>query len=230
MRRQLPKDPLPCVAVGFGLLELRRALRRLGRRPGHEVDVAALAPPDSGLCARAEDLARAWHREALLGHGFRTWAFATAVAEAVGLAPDPEVLFVACLLHDVGLEPEAPGDAPFELVGARRAHELCLPDEARAELVHDAIAMHTSLRALFGPAEQRLVQSGSGCDLVGLDAELLAPTTRRAVRARWPGSPAHFREVGDRLKARTSLYPGSPGATLVQLGFIGRIEAGAKGA
>jgi len=182
-----------------------------------------LQPPDSSLCKSAERLAEAAYEPHLLGHGYRTWAFAQAVAQHEGLRPDPEALYVAALLHDLGLTERFKGPSPFELRGADAAHALCLPDEARAQIVHEAIALHTSLGAALGSAEVRLVQSGSGGDLVGLDTELVHPATRAAIRARWPTEPGFVAHVCKELKAHTQPHPHSPGAGLLRVGFAGRV-------
>ncbi len=181
--------------------------------------------PDSSLVARARELAREAYDAHLLGHGERTWAFGMAVGVHLGLTPDPEALYVACLLHDLGLTERFAGEAPFELRGASAAHAVCLPDTVRADVVHEAIALHTSLSAALGPAEVRLVQAGSGGDLVGLDAELVHPTTRRRVRDQWPTSEGFADHVVDALRRETAPHPRSPGARLLQVGFAAQVRA-----
>jgi hypothetical protein len=229
MRTHLPPCSLPGVAAGFALLQLRAWLRQAGGLVGvgrpRPVDPSLLEPPDSSLVGRARELAEAAYDPHLLGHGLRTWAFARAVAEHVGLRPDPEALHVACLLHDLGLTERFAGERPFELRGADAAHAVCLPDQARADVVHEAIALHTSLGAAVGPAEVRLVQTGSGGDLVGLDAELVHPETRRAIERRWPTAEGFGSHVVDRLRAETAPHPTSPAARLLQVGFAGRVSA-----
>lgn len=229
MRRELPTCSLPCVACGFAALQFRQWLRRCGHRLGvgrpRPLDEASLRAPDSPLCLRARDLAREAYDSHLLGHGMRTWANAVAVAAHLELGPDPEALFVACLLHDLGLTPSFAGPGPFELRGAEAARSICLTDARRAQLVHDAIAMHTYVGAAVGPPEIRLVQSGSGGDLVGLDVETIHPDTRRAIAARWPKAPGFSDSVLDALRRETRPHPESPGAGLLRVGFAGRVHA-----
>ncbi|MEN0063926.1 MAG: hypothetical protein AAGA48_17365 [Myxococcota bacterium] len=229
MRTTLPPCSLAGVAAGFGVLQLRQWLRQAGQTLGigraSPLRADTWAPPDSELCKRAHSLAREAYDDHLLGHGERTWAFAKAVATQLDLKPDPEALYVACLLHDLGLTDRFAGPEPFELRGADAAHATCLPDTVRADLVHEAIAMHTSLQAAMGPAEMRLVQTGSGCDLVGLDAEFVHPETRRRIEAQWPVSSKFAGHIVGRLKNETSAHPKSPGARLVQVGFGPRVKA-----
>lgn len=198
-------------------------MRQLGQLLGvgrpQPIEIEKLQPPDSALARAAEEMGREAYGADLWGHGMRTWALATVVAEHVGLRPDAEALYVACLLHDLGLTEAHAGPDAFELRGARAAHGVCLPDRRRAEIVHDAIALHTSLSSALGPAEVRLVQTGSGGDLVGLDAELIHPRTRAELVARWPKSPEFAASVVRALKRETGAHRTSPGAGLIRVGF-----------
>lgn len=229
MRTTLPPCTRAGVAAGFATLQLRAWARQAGQRLGvgrpSPIALEDLQAPDSGLVARARALAAEAYDPHLLGHGERTWALARAVALHLRLAPDPEALYVACLLHDLGLTPRFAGEAPFELRGAEAARHVCLPDESRGDVVHEAIALHTSLRAALGPAEVRLVQTGSGGDLVGLDAELVHPSTRGAILARWPITAEYGAHILERLRTETAPHPESPGARLLQVGFAGRLHA-----
>ncbi|MBX2799720.1 MAG: HD domain-containing protein [Myxococcales bacterium] len=228
MRTTLPSDPLPCVASGFALLQLRAWARQASQLVGlgrpAPVDPESIAAPDSTLARRAEQIAEHAYDGHLLGHGHRTYAIGRAVGVHLGLRPDPEAFYVACLLHDVGLTEAHAGEGPFELRGAAVAHEACLPDERRAEVAHEAVAMHTSLRAAVGPAEVRLIQSGSGGDLVGLDEELMHPDTRRWIRQRWPKEAGFGARVVAALREQTRAHPASPGAALMTVGFAGRVR------
>ncbi len=204
-------------------------MRQLGQMLGvgrpSPIAVQSLQPPDSALARSAEELGRQAYPADLWGHGMRTWALASVVAQHAGLRPDPEALYVACLLHDLGLTDAHAGPDAFELRGAAAAHELCLPDRRRAELVHDAIALHTSVSSALGPPEVRLVQTGSGGDLAGLDIELVHPQTRAGVLSRWPKSPQFVSSVFDALNAETAKHPRSPGAGLIRVGFEREVRA-----
>lgn len=229
MRESLPRPFLPVLVCGAAAIDLRQALRRLAQRTGFgrpaPLSEEALRPPDSLLARRAGELAEAAYGEHLLGHGCRTWAFAVAIARHARLSPDPEALYVACLLHDLGLTERFSGPEPFELRGANAARHVCLPDEVRADVVHEAIALHTSLEAALGPAEVRLVQSGSGCDLVGLDRELVHPETIAVIEARWPKAPALADFIIEALTRQASMHPSSPAAGLMRMGFGRRVRA-----
>ncbi|MEM9074567.1 MAG: HD domain-containing protein [Myxococcota bacterium] len=222
MRQTLPSTSTPVLAAGFLVLKVRQRVRRMGqilgiRRPT-PLPPEALTPPDSALAKRADELAMDAYSGALLRHSQRTWGYAVAVAAHESLSPDPEALYVACLLHDLGLTPRFAGEEPFELRGANAGRALCHPDE-KADIVHEAIALHTSLRAALGPPEVRLVQSGSGGDLAGLDAELVHRETDRMIRARWPKPEGDVDDVLWALRRETKAHPKSPGAGLIRVGF-----------
>lgn len=224
--------PPICTMLGFGALQLRQELRRLGQHLGlgrpSPLELDALAPPDSAVARQAEALARDGYPDHLAGHAHRTWAFARAVSLHAGWSIDLEVLYVSTLLHDLGLCEAWAGPEPFEVRGARVAHETCVHgglETPRADLARDAVALHTSLRAPLSRPEIRLVQTGSGGDLVGLDQEWVHPETRRAIRARWPTRPDFADRILADLKRETTPHPSSAGRRLLRAGFGGRVHA-----
>lgn len=110
---------------------------------------------------------------ALANHSYRTFIFARLLAANVdavaGQDYDEELLFAACMLHDIGLTPAADGNQRFEVDGADHAAAFLqqhgLGSDA-AQGVWDAIALHTS----GGIAERRsllckLTRGGVGIDL-----------------------------------------------------------------
>ena len=220
-----------CTMTGFAALKARQMARRqalrLGLQRPDRLDHKALAPPDSQLAKDAEALAAEAYPPHLAGHAYRTWALARAVSLHLGATVDVEVLYVATLLHDVGLTATHAGPEPFEVRGAAVAHQACCAAHVapgRASLCRDAVALHTSLRAAMGPPEVRLVQSGSGGDLVGLDTELVHPDTLRAIQARWPKSTAFVPQILQDLTEHTQAHPGSPGHTLLRAGFAREVR------
>ncbi|MFC9045823.1 HD domain-containing protein, partial [Streptomyces rochei] len=87
----------------------------------------------------------------LLNHCVRSFFYARAIAAARGLVAgtyyDEETLFLATMLHDIGLTEAGRGPNRFEVDGvfraARFAREHGLSDAA-ADLIGDAVALHTS--------------------------------------------------------------------------------------
>ena len=106
---------------------------------------------DSPLASAAIALARQHETDAVLNHSIRTHRYALRQADLLGLKADgdfdAELLFVACVLHDIGAFDAFDGPQRFEVEGADAAAAL-LRDHGRSEadvdLVWQAIALHTS--------------------------------------------------------------------------------------
>ena len=61
--------------------------------------------PDSTAAALALEVAERFHSPALLNHCRRSHLWAAEYARARGIAVDAELLYVAAMLHDIGLVP-----------------------------------------------------------------------------------------------------------------------------
>lgn len=200
---------------------LRRAARALGSRRPRPVAPEGLRGPDSALARKAETLVRELSPPYLLHHCFRTYAFAKAIAAHGGLKPDPELLYLACMLHDLGLTRHYQGDLPFELRGAQAARAWCLEHELparRADLIHEAIALHTSFEAARREPEIALVHIGAGTDVIGYHFEDIAPETVRWIVAQWPRL-SFKRELSSELSRELGSGIESPLAQQWRLGF-----------
>ncbi len=157
------------------------------------------ALPDTDLARKAHALAFEIETPALANHSVRGYVFARALADARNLVPgsdyDDEVLFLACVLHDVGLTERGNGNQRFEVDGADLAADFLREqglNEARARLVWEAIALHTSLGiADRMRAETALAHAGIGVDVTGPGSarlpEGLAERTHRALPRLEPG-------------------------------------------
>jgi hypothetical protein len=79
------------------------------------------APP-TDTAGRALEVARAVASPALLNHSVRSYAFAAALGLAEAIEFDPELLYVASMLHDIALAPVFDSaTVPFEEAGGRVA-------------------------------------------------------------------------------------------------------------
>ena len=120
-----------------------------------------------------------WVREIeppyLVNHSVRAYVFGRELGKARDLRPgedyDDELLYLSCLLHDVGLTEPGNQDQRFEVDGADLAVEFLLAhglSQDRAEIVWDAIALHTS-RGIANRKrpEIALMQAGTGVDVMG---------------------------------------------------------------
>lgn len=81
-----------------------------------------LLTPPTPTAERALAVARAQASPSLVDHSLRSFAFAAALGEQEGLAVDGELLWVAAMLHDVGLAPQFDSHTvAFERSGAEVA-------------------------------------------------------------------------------------------------------------
>ena len=115
--------------------------RRAPRQLGEEV----FAPPDSRTARRAEEQLRAVSSPQMVNHSLRVYAFAMLLHELDGarVSLDREALYVAALLHDVGLFDAVPaaGEHCFTVSCARVARRVTGEDgwtEARRDRVAPA--------------------------------------------------------------------------------------------
>jgi len=88
------------------------------------VEAVLARRPDSRLARQAEDLIRAVQPLFLMNHAFRSHFFALALADRDQIGFDPELLYIASLLHDIGLVEEFDTGACFEEDGAAAATRL----------------------------------------------------------------------------------------------------------
>ena len=109
-------------------------------------------PPDSALAQMAEERVRELSAPVLYAHCLRTWAFAALFAQRDRVAHDEELLYLACVLHDLGLtsahDQHDSTAVCFAVEGARAAHELLCRHgqaETRAGTVAQAISLHLNI-------------------------------------------------------------------------------------
>ena len=165
--------------------ELAWRLRR-GRAGRAALDLGAVRVPDSALAKSAEDACGEIASPVLVNHSHRCFLFGTAIGAADGVRHDPELLYVACMLHDLGLDPSRrPADGScFTLVGAEAALGL---DSERCRAAAEAIAIHMNMRVTVDDgAEGYLLTAGAQADVIGRRKREIAPATMAAVLERHP--------------------------------------------
>jgi hypothetical protein len=134
--------------------------------------VAGVRLVDSEIAKRATEFSRTVSPPYLFNHAVRTFLFGSLVGRALGQKFDEEVLYLACILHDLGLTERFEGDPPFEIQGAEAAKHF-LEEHAYAkekiEIVWDGIAMHASPIGQYKQPEISLVGEGAGADAIAPD-------------------------------------------------------------
>ena len=163
-------------AIRAAAVEQLRMLPKPWRR-SLPVDPAVALPatPPAGEIARASyERAEDVSSPGLLGHCMRTWLFGELAAESDGIEHDEELLYVACMLHDLGLTDAHRGVDPrahcFAVEGAFAAEDFLAARAwapARTEAVAEAIALHINVTVppeRHG-AEAHLLNVGAGIDV-----------------------------------------------------------------
>ena len=82
---------------------------------------AGIKVPDTILVRDAIDLSRNESEPFLHNHVMRSWLFGILLSEGAKPAPDPELLAVSAVLHDLGLTDRYSAENRFEVDGANAA-------------------------------------------------------------------------------------------------------------
>jgi hypothetical protein len=141
--------------------------------------IAGIAIPDSRVAAEATELIRDTTNPLVFHHSRRVYLFGSLQARALGIIPDPELLYVSALFHDTGLVPPYRSDNHrFEVDSADaareflRAHDFWEPATAT---VWSAIALHTTPEVPYRLApEIAATTAGVETDVLGLRLDNLS--------------------------------------------------------
>ncbi|MFD6158855.1 HD domain-containing protein [Nocardia sp. NPDC060256] len=154
---------------------------------------AALVLPQTPLAQHVLALTLRVESPAVVNHSIRSFLFARLFAEHTAAKPDADydtdLLFAACVLHDIGLSDAANGNQRFEVDGADKAAEVLTEQglgAAAVDSVWEAIALHTSQHI----ADRRgtlclLTRNGIALDF-GKDTEFISDEVGAAIHARYP--------------------------------------------
>lgn len=142
-----------------------------GRDPISSVKkIAGIPLMDSMMCRKATELARECYEPYLFNHAMRTYLFGALVGRSAKMSFDLELLYLASVLHDIGLTSRFMGERPFEIEGAESARKFLEGQglsKARSAIVWDGIALHAQAASEFKRPEIALVAEGAGADVVG---------------------------------------------------------------
>ncbi|TCM36202.1 hypothetical protein EV648_12267 [Kribbella sp. VKM Ac-2568] len=153
--------------------------------------LAEIVLPDSPVCVNSVDVATTYCSPALLNHSIRAYVWAAAFGTARGVTFDPELLFVASLLHDLGLVDEFDNHmVPFEVAGGSVAWVFAAgagwPVQRRARL-SEVIARH--MWAEVDPGEDPegfLLARSTAVDIAGRNLDDFPVSFRTEVLERYP--------------------------------------------
>jgi hypothetical protein len=194
--------------------------RRLAARIRPALErLAEIRVPDTAAALEAERLARAESSPTLYGHALRSYFFAALLAAGDGMDYDQELLYVGCVLHDIGLTPRF--DDPvraFEHVSADVCAELVerhgweLPRRYR---LHRAVVLH--MAPTLPPAEDAevlLLEAGVACDVTGARSREVSGRAVQELLARYPRA-GFKREFPQLLRSEAARKPLSHAALLL---------------
>ncbi|GAA1945111.1 HD domain-containing protein [Amycolatopsis minnesotensis] len=153
--------------------------------------IAGIEIPGTALVKEATELVRDAAPPLLFDHSRRVFLFGSLKGRRRGLEPDPELLYVGALFHDLGLtERYRRTDQRFEVDGADLARDFLLAHgrtEAEARRVWLGIALHTTpgVPEHLEP-EVALVMAGVETDVLGHDLAEIADDDLAAVTEAHP--------------------------------------------
>jgi HD superfamily phosphodiesterase len=153
--------------------------------------IAAIVIPDTALVRDATELIRGAEDDVLFHHSRRVFLFGALHGRRLGLQPDPELLYVAAMFHDLGLTARyGTSTQRFETDGADAARDFLLEHgvgQSEADKVWLGIALHTTpeVPGRLDP-EIALLAAGVKTDVAGIGRQDLSPEAIDAVTAAHP--------------------------------------------
>lgn len=157
-------------------------------------NVDELLPPDSEAARKAALLCTEVSSPFLVTHCQRMYVWARLLGERQTLRYDSELLYVACMLHDLGLTPAYAGCGEHaecftidsvQGAGAVARHAEWPPE--RQDALAEAILLHLNVDVpLRQGVEAHLLHEAAALDVLGLRAWEIAPETRGACVERFP--------------------------------------------
>lgn len=181
--------------------------------------------PDSALARQATQYVNELLSPSLYRHTVRTFLLGDAAGQRQGLRYDVELLYLASVLHDLGLAGNLNSPDRFEVAGAHAAKEFVTRHGLSADkagILWDAIALHTSLGiAIHKQPEVALVAIGAAIDVVGLGVDQLDPTVIDQILSEYPRTG--FED--DLLNAVTEVVRSNPmSAAFTWMADVGRSQ------
>jgi len=137
-------------------------------------DLERLTIPDSAAARAAEELATSAQPGPLTNHGVRSYAWGALLGLSESRPFESEVLYIAALLHDIGLLESHDRGNDFEADGAAAARDLLVSvgwDAERADRAAHAIRDHWDGPENEDEVESLLLAYGTSVDVGGWRAK-----------------------------------------------------------
>jgi HD domain len=183
---------------------------------------------DSAVAREAEALVREAAPDFLTNHSLRSYAWSVALADRDDVRFDAELLYVAALLHDIGLLAQFDQGGCFEDDGAQAAARFAGEKgwtAERQDAVAEAIRLHMAAEiALEDGPEAYLLWHATGLDVRGHRYREIDPQEVAAGLASYPRLDFK-RGFGELFADQAERKPHCVVAELMRGGFAARIAA-----
>jgi len=153
--------------------------------------IASVKIPDSYAAQQAAIQAQDVEAPEIFRHSARSYVFAELISQARSVKHDPEIVYIAAMLHDIGLSKEfATPHQRFEIDGADRTKQVLIAaghSPTDAQIGWDAVALHSIFSvARFKEPEVFLLSAGVLTDVGGAFLQNLDKTQVTQVLAALP--------------------------------------------
>jgi hypothetical protein len=146
--------------------------------------------PDSRVAGAADEVAATYCSPAIVNHCVRSYVWGASYAARKGIVFDAELLYVAAMLHDIGLVPEFDSHTvPFEDAGGHVAWVFAAGagwPVGRRTRASEVIVRHMRGAELADDVEGYLLDIATGLDISGRHPEWWPETLRHDVVHRLP--------------------------------------------
>ncbi len=193
------------------------------------VKLQDLTMPDSASCRAATEVAAAYCTPALFNHSVRSYLWAAGHAQSNGIAFDAELLYVAALLHDLGLVEQFDNHGlSFEVAGGHLAWVFGAasgwPVPRRVRVSEVIVAHMADGVDVTADPEGHLLAYGTAVDISGRDCTAFPAEFRRSVLESHPraGLPEKFLAC---FQNQADRKPHSSPAAALRSGIATRIAA-----
>lgn len=186
-----------------------------------------IAVPDTAACSAALEVATAYYSPALLNHSVRSYLWAAAYGTANKIEFDAELLYVAAILHDLGLVEEFDNPSlSFEVSGGHLAWVFGAaagwPAERRVRASDVIIAHMADDVDVEADPEGHLLELSTALDISGRSPDAIPAELRAEVLEQYPrlGLAEEFVEC---FKGQAARKPESSAAAALRSGIAARI-------